>query len=231
MNNQCAIFSTAYFPPIGYFKALSRHGGHGLLLLEAHENYRKQSWRNRCNILSANGELSLSIPVTVGEDRSIRSVLIDYSKDWLRQHQRALVSAYNSTPFFEYYQDDIFAVMESGETHLFDFNLNIIRCVARLAGLRLDLRLTEAYIDMRQVEAVQTVHKEQAGQDNQAGQVACLSSILDLRATFDPKKKELSAAYATAPYYQVFSEKFGFVPDLSILDLLFNEGPNSYSFL
>ncbi len=214
MNNRSTIFSTAYFPPIGYFKALSCHGD-GLLLLEAHENYRKQSWRNRCNILSANGELSLSVPVTVGEDRSIRSVRIDYSKDWLRQHQRALVSAYNSTPFFEYYMDDIFSVMESGEEHLFDFNLNIIKCVARFAGLCLDLKLTDRYLDLKQME---TAHS-----DNQ--------QIVDLRSTFDPKKKEFATAYETAPYYQVFSEKFGFVPGLSILDLLFNEGPNSYSFL
>ncbi len=229
MNRKCAIFSTAYFPPIGYFKALSRHGGDGLLLLEAHENYRKQSWRNRCNILSANGVLPLSIPVTVGEDRSIRSVQIDYSKDWLRQHQRALVSAYNSTPFFEYYMDDIFAVMECGETHLFDFNLNIIRCVARLAGLRMDLQLTEEYLG---AEDIRPNLNQASGQDSdmESGE-APIMEVTDLRATFDPKKKELSAAYETAPYYQVFSGKFGFVPGLSILDLLFNEGPNSYSFL
>ncbi len=204
MNNRCPIFSTAYFPPIGYFKALSRYGN-GLLLLEAAEHYRKQSWRTRCNILSANGVLSLSVPVIVPEDKDIGRVEIDYSKDWLRQHERALVSAYNSTPFFEYYQDEIFAVLESGERYLFDLNRRIIECVSRLVGLKVEISLTSEYIS-----------------DYQG---------LDLRGVFDPKKKELPEEYQCSPYYQVFSEKFGFVDGLSILDLLFNEGPNSYSFL
>ncbi len=204
MNSRCPIFSTAYFPPIGYFKALSRYGN-GLLLLEACGHYRKQSWRTRCNILSANGVLSLSVPVVVPGDRDIRKVEIDYSKDWLRQHKRALISAYNSTPFFEYYQDDIFAVLDSGEKYLFDLNLHIMECVSRLAGLKTDIQLTSEYVS-----------------DYQG---------LDLREVFDPKKKEVPQEYHCAPYYQVFSEKFGFVDGLSILDLLFNEGPNSYSFL
>ncbi len=204
MNSQCPIFSTAYFPPIGYFKALSRHRN-GLLLLEAAEHYRKQSWRTRCNILSANGVLPLSVPVTVPHDKDIRKVEVDYTKDWLKQHKRALVSAYNSTPFFEYYQDDIFAVLDSGEKYLFDLNVRITECLLKLVGIKAEIRFTSEYISKYQ------------GQD--------------FREVFDPKKKELPQEFHCAPYYQVFSGKFGFVDGLSILDLLFNEGPNSYSFL
>jgi hypothetical protein len=115
-----ALLSTAYFPPVEYFVAMVNNKR---VKLEQYESYSKQSYRNRCNIFASDGTLSLTIPViTAGNNTPIRDIKIDYSKKWLLQHKRALVSAYMSSPFFEYYQDDIFNVLESGEEYLFDMN-------------------------------------------------------------------------------------------------------------
>ena len=105
------MVTTAYFPPVEYFMAAAATGH---LLIEDSESYVKQSYRNRCRIYACDGILSLTVPVSAPDgDRGIKSVRIDYSKPWLQQHERALVSAYRTSAFFEYYQDDVFAILES----------------------------------------------------------------------------------------------------------------------
>ena len=205
MNNHCDyLLTTAYFPPIEYFKALARGNS---IYIEACENFQKQSYRNRCNILASDGILSLTVPVSKGLGKNIREVEIDYSHPWLLQHKRALISAYMSSPFFEYYKDDIFKILESGETHLFTLNKRLTEKLAELAGIKCDIKYTEDYI----------------------GDYG--DRLVDLREKIHPKRKPFFQASPSDVYYQVFSDKFGFTGNLSILDLLFNEGPNAISFL
>ena len=203
-----AVLSSAYFPPIEYFRVIARVGN---VFLEANETFQKQTYRNRCKILAADGVLSLSIPLIKGEDRAIASMKIDYSKPWLQQHKRALISAYNSSPFFEYYQDDIFEILDRKYETLFQLNCAILDKMLRLLGLKNNLTMTTEYL-----------------QEYPEG-------VVDLRNTIHPKKKSNEPLAAPnikySDYYQVFIEKYGFVDDLSILDLLFNEGPNSISYL
>ena len=201
-----AVVTTAYFPPVEYFMAAAATGH---LLIEDSESYVKQSYRNRCRIYACDGILSLTVPVSASDgDRGIRSVMMDYSKPWLQQHERALVSAYRTSAFFEYYQDDVFAILDSRPQTLFELNTALTVRMLELLGLRCRVSFSGEYI-------------QEYGPD-----------VLDLRDVIHPKK--------TVPeifrnrfksYYQVFSEKFGFIPGLSALDLLFNEGPNALSFL
>lgn len=138
----------------------------------------------------------------------IRDIKIDYSEAWLIQHQRAIVSAYNSSPFFEYYMDDFFSIMDKKETFLFDLNLKLLQKALELAGLSSCLDFTQSFrVDYPEGDYRNSIQPKYKG-DN----------LLKIY------KKEKT-------YYQVFSNKFGFIPNLSILDLLSNEGPNAISFI
>lgn len=208
-SDRTALLSSAYFPPVDYFVAIVNSGS---VVVEQYENYSKQSYRNRCNIFACDGVLSLTIPVvTLGNNTPIREVKIDYSKKWLQQHKRALVSAYMSSPFFEYYQDDIFSVLESGEEYLFDMNLKLMDVIMENMGISKNIQLSLDYIQSKLLD----------------------SSIADYRERIHPKKVSpiFCDGIKQKPYYQVFSQKYGFISGLSVLDLLFNEGPESYRFL
>lgn len=199
------LLTTAYFPPIDYFKALYRGNR---IFMEAHEHFRKQSYRNRCSILASDGILSLTVPVLKGSGKPVREVEIDYSRPWFRQHKRALVSAYMSSPFFEYYKDDIFEILDGGVPLLFDLNRMLIDKLIEFVGIGNRIRYTDSYRSLYE------------------------DDIFDLREKIDPKKKCTVFGFSSSDaYYQVFSNKFGFVGNLSILDLLFNEGPEAASFL
>lgn len=208
-SDTSVLLSTAYFPPIDYFVAIANGGE---VRLEQCESYSKQSYRSRCNIFACDGVLSLTIPVvTSGNNTPIRDVKVDYTKKWLQQHTRALVSAYMSSPFFEYYQDEIFAVLESGEKYLFDLNCRLLDILMENLGLNKGIVLTEDYLPSHLI-----------GGD-----------VLDYRDKIHPKKGSpiFTEELKQKPYYQVFSQKYGFVSGLSVLDLLFNEGPQASSFL
>ena len=200
------MVTTAYFPPVEYFMAAAATEH---LLIEDSESYVKQSYRNRCRIYACDGILSLTVPVSAPDgDRWIRSVRIDYSKPWLQQHERTLVSAYRTSAFFEYYQDDVFAILDSRPQTLFELNTALTVKLLELLGLRCRVSFSGEYI-------------QEYGPD-----------VLDLRDAIHPKKAVPEMfRNRFKSYYQVFSEKFGFIPGLSALDLLFNEGPNALSFL
>lgn len=180
--------------------------------VEADENYQKQSWRNRCRILSANGPEDLHFPI-VHRDGShngipITEVEIDWRTDWLRRHKVAIDSAYRTSAFFDYYRDDFYAVMDRRPDRLFDFNLSLLRFFLESLGLPVDIRFTRAY-----------------------GSVP--GGCTDLREVIHPKRPDgiITSLGLPEEYFQVFSPKFGFVPGLSIMDLLFNEGPESISYI
>lgn len=203
------LLSTAYFPPVEYFAAMANAQQ---VLLERCETFRKQSYRTRCCIYGANGLLSLILPVKRDPTHNlpITEIEIDYRTNWVLQHERAMEAAYMTTPFFEYYKDDIYALLESRQSSLFALNLSIIRLLAEMAGISCEISFTEEF--RREPDC----------------------GTLDLRERISPKYKGgslLSELEIEKPYYQVFSHKQGFLPNLSMLDLLCNEGPNAISYL
>lgn len=201
------ILTTAYLPPLEYFFAIAASDR---VLIEQHEYYQKQSYRNRCVIYSTGGPEALTIPVVKdgGHSKPIRDIRIDYSEPWLQHHVRAMKAAYNSSPFYEYYADDFQAIFDRKPAFLFDLNEQLLYLVLELLGLKADISYSSEYI-----------------KDYGAG---------DFRSVIQPKYKGenlLEQYKKEKTYFQVFSIKSGFIPNLSVLDLLSNEGPNAISFL
>ncbi|MDR2125474.1 MAG: WbqC family protein [Prevotellaceae bacterium] len=204
MQTDEVYLSTAYFGNIQYF---SKFVAFQKVHIEQHENYIKQSFRNRCEILTANGKLALVIPVerNAGNKILIRDVCISYAQPWQNSHWRALETAYNSSPFFEYYFNDLKPFFTYKEKFLFDFNTKITNKILELLEINKELFFTEKY------------------------KVCDNDFMFDCRNSISPKtawqKRDLT--FAPQKYYQVFAQKFGFTANLSIIDLLFNEGTNA----
>lgn len=232
------LLSAAYFPPVQYFSALSqevvlRKGGGSIVTvpavayIEASENYQKQSYRNRCHFFSASGMQSLSFPVVHGENGCslpIREIKVDYSVPWVRQHKMAIVSAYKTSAFFEYYQDELFSILDSRPGTLWELNMSLILFFVRKIGIPVELVPTEDFT------ASEGVVGEGIWKDLPYN--AALDAV-DLRQVIHPKRTDdiMMRLGKEKPYFQVFARKHGFIPNLSIMDLLFNEGPDSVSYL
>ena len=223
------LLTTANFPPISYFAAIAeemeglvRIKGEdrksilsspllpSIIYIEACENYQKQSYRNRCHFYAADGIQSLSFPIVHEGNthkRPISEVKIDYSTPWILQHKRAIVSAYRTSAYFEYYQDELFAILDSKPERLIDLNTKLLEFFLEKTGIKAEIRMTESYGGSEDCE--------------------------DLREAIHPKRPDdtLKNLKLEKPYFQVFAEKHGFIPNLSIMDLLFNEGPDSIIYL
>ena len=196
------LLSTAYFPPVEFFALLA---GNSVVYLEACENYCKQSWRNRCRILTSNGPMDLRVPVVHGADlyhTRIDQVLVDYSTPWVGQTEYAIESAYSSSPFFLYYRDELFSILDSHPSTLWELNMRLISFFCRKIGIAPEIRPTVRW-------------SAGGGED-------------DYRQSLHPKRPPV---LPSRPYWQVFRDKFGFVEGLSIMDLLFCEGPESICYL
>jgi len=211
MENQKTevLLSSAYLAPIQYFTKLIRYPQ---IYIEYCESYLKQTYRNRTVILAANGPLQLSIPVADGPRAKgpIKDLKLSYEQPWQLMHWRGISSAYNSSPFFEYYADDLSPFFhEKKWKYLFDFNLEIQNTVLKAINLDVTIKPTLDYYP-----------KGQAPETTD-----------DFRYTIHPKhqNQEADPHFFPTPYTQVFNEKWGFVPNLSILDLLFSEGPETIS--
>ena len=191
-----------------------------VIYIEACENYQKQSYRNRCRFYAADGVQTLSFPVVHEggtHKHPVSEVKIDYSTPWLIQHERAIVSAYRTSAYFEYYQDELFAIMDSRPERLLDLNMSLLRFFVDKIGIKADIRLTSVY----------SPDGTLTGPDGE------VLDCEDLREVIHPKRpnsilKDLSLE---KPYFQVFAPKYGFKEDLSVMDLLFNEGPDSILYL
>ena len=201
-RDKTILLSSAYLPPIDYFRCLVAGNDH---LIEAHETYAKQSYRNRCYIYSANGKQPLIIPVIKvnGAQTKTKDIAISYKEKWQINHWRAITSAYNSSPFFLFYQDELRPFYQRNIPLLMDFNQLLLNKLLEMTGITATIRFTESY---------KKTHK----------------NIIDKRAVFDPKREN---SFFYNPYVQVFSNKSGFLPGLSIIDLLFNLGPETRSYL
>lgn len=198
MENVC--LTSAYLAPVEYYSAMAKAD---TVFLEHCEFYEKQSYRNRCNIAGANGQLALTIPVekSKGSRMLTRDVRISEHSDWQLQHWRSIESAYNSTPFFEYYKDDLIPFYEKDWIFLWDFNTEIQTKMLELLDLQVDIQLTKEY------------------------KVDFDENVQDVRNSIHPKKETDVGSLKT--YYQVFEQRFGFIPNLSSIDLLFNMGNES----
>ncbi len=199
-----------------------------VVLIEACEHYAKQSWRNRCRFYAADGAQTLNYPVC-HEDfgKPISRMRIDWKTDWLTRHERAIVSAYRTSPYFEYYQDELFAILDSRPELMLDFNTEILRFLLRKTCIPAEIRFTA---DWAAPEADGIISR---GRDSGTGGIQSVTvdgdRVADLREAIHPKRPNtiMKDLGLDRPYWQVFSPKSGFIPGLSIMDLLFNEGPDS----
>ena len=270
-----ALLSTTYFGPVQWYQKLNRHR----CIIEQHDNFVKQTYRNRCVIASANGPQTLTVPIERydGMKCAMRDIHISDHGNWRHLHWQALVSAYGETPFFEYYADDIRPFFEEHRwKYLLDFNLDITHTLCSLLDVRPDLTLSDHYIDADETicgsgslsgaaagfeEAVKGLDgaaeslrgavkglggakgldgaaagfggavKGSDGAAESLGSSSACSLFVDYRDAIRPKHPLPDAEFEARPYYQVRAQRHGFLPNLSVLDLLFNEGPEGIFWL
>jgi hypothetical protein len=196
------LLTTAYLPPVDYFTLLVQHD---IVLIEAFENYQKQSYRNRCRISGPNGVNVLSVPVDKQGKQKVlmKDLRISYHQPWPKLHWRTITTAYNNSPFFMFYRDELEPFYHKRYDFLLDFNFELLQLVLKWLRCDRELRYSTFF------ESVGT-------------------QIMDYRYLLHPKKE---ITHPCKPYHQVFFDTFGFIQGLSIIDLIFNEGPGSVDFI
>jgi len=207
MNSSRVLLNTAYFPPIQYFSKIVKYNK---VIIEQYESYGKQSFRNRCDIYGANGKLTLSVPVVEGARKKVltKDVKIEYITNWQKIHFKSMESAYRRSPYYEYYIDDIEPLFIKNYNYLLEFNNAIIEVVNDILDISPEIEMTGDYI-------------------------TDLEGFSDWREGIHPKKsrRKEDNEFTPTEYTQVFSDRGGFIPNLSILDLIFNMGPESLDYL
>ena len=196
-----ALFIPTYFSPISQYGMIFQSDH---LEFEAEDNFQKQTYRNRCYIYGANGKQLLNIPITHSKSelkQKTKDILIEEGSNWQKQHYKSLKTAYNSSPFFEFYEDDLMKIFSANYKYLLDVNIDSFLFINDALELLKQHSLTEEYVD---------------------------NASKDFRNLASVKKHPKTNCVS---YIQVFDDKFGFLQNLSILDLLFMEGPNTISFL
>jgi len=198
-----AVLPMCYLPPVELFVELNKYKPN--VLIEREEHFPKQTYRNRANIYSPDGVLALTVPVVKGSKNhtKIKEVKISYDFKWQRLHWMGLQTCYRSSAYFEYYEDDFVPFYEKNFAYLFDYNQHLFELLVKLTKIKTSLIYTDTY-------------------ENE------YPSLIDLRNTISPKKEN---EFAQKPYFQVFEDRHGFIKNLSIVDLLFNQGPQSLSYL
>lgn len=216
MGDKC-LLSTTYFGPIQWYQKLYR-AEH--VYIERWESFQKQTYRNRCHIATTQGLQALTVPIEHGDSPLIKDIRISDHGNWRHLHWNALQSAYGESPFFEYYQDDIRPFFESPRvgasggmrrwTYLLDFNEEIRQKLCELLDIYPQVSYTDSYIPDSSLLTIPSV---------------------SFRDTIRPKHPAVDPDFTPKRYYQVYEGKHGFLPNLSILDLLFNMGPESIFYL
>jgi hypothetical protein len=200
------ILPLTYLGNILYYAHLTS----GRCTIDIHSNYIKQTYTNRCSIISANGIQDLTIPIIKPKEKTpIKDIRISSHDNWQQLHWRAIQSAYNSTPFYEYFCDDYLPFYQKKWDFLLDFNLKIQEKTLELLNFqKIESYLSDTYIEKSNF------------------------NTKDLREVINPKKFDVSLYNnLNTPYYQIFNQKFGFMPNLSIIDLLFNMGNEARIYL
>jgi len=204
MSNK-VLLSTAYLPPLQYFSKLIKYDE---IVIEAHENFVKQTYRNRCNIYSANGLLPLSIPVKKNNTKTkIKDITIDYDTNWRKMHWKSIESAYRSSAFFEFYADYLIPFYYKRYQFLIDFNHDLLKMLAQQLEIDMNITYTGKFFFPDDIP------------------------FDDFRDVIHPKKTQNDPDFNVNSYFQVFLEKYGFISNLSIIDLLFNVGPETLKYL
>lgn len=208
-NQTMALLATTYFGPVQWYQKLNRYDE---VQVERYDTFRKQTFRNRCVIATTNGLQALTVPVERPDDGLHATVLKDLRisdhGNWRHLHWHALMTAYNESPFFEYYADDLHPFFERKWEFLYDFNTEICEKLCELIDIRPNVTPTNEY------------HAH-----------CTIDNMHDFRDVIDPKHPLSDDGFAPKRYYQVYERRFGFQANLSILDLLFNMGPESVFYL
>jgi hypothetical protein len=201
LNNVLQVIDCQYFGCVSYYTGLFQYSNNEI---EQFDNYQKMSFRNRCTIVGSNGLVDLSIPVVGGRNKKqlMRDVKIDYSQAWQRQHIKTINSCYGKAPFYEYYINDIEKLIKCQSVFLFDFNWKIMLWLKKIIQITTDINFTKTFV-ANYVEEF----------------------IIDNRNKWVPKNYQLIDG--VIKYQQVFEDKIGFQKNVSIIDLLFCEGPNA----
>ncbi len=196
MSNN-TLLPTAYLAPIYYYAVLFQHNN---CMFEHHEHFVKQSLRNRCEIYGANGKILLTIPKERkgSSKKKIRDIKIKYTENWQQEHWNAIKYCYKSSPFFDYYENDLHIFFKQRETYLVDFNMKLQELILSFLHKDITYSSSKEYL--------------------------ISNDFTDLRADLFINKNQKR-------YDQVFMEKHGFIANLSIIDLLFNLGPESEDYL
>ncbi len=194
------LLSIAYFPPISYFAAMAQSKS---VMIEANEHYQKKTYRSRCYIAGPHGKQTLNIPIIrpSNNQTKIKDALIGGDQNWQKQHWNSIITAYNSSPFLLYYQDEIKDTLFKKYDTIWELNNELLKLLIELLQLNIEIKYTSEY-------------------------KKSYESILDYRELSSPKSN-----IKINDYIQVFGDKHGFINDLSILDLLFNLGPEASSYL
>ena len=202
------LLSITYFGPVQWYQKLHRSER---VLIEKHESFVKQTYRNRCTIATTNGPQTLSLPTQhTGNSKSVVCTAISSHGNWQHQHWNAIASAYGESAFFDYYADDLRPFFDGQWPSLFDFDMAITWKMCELLDIRPNIEFTTEYV---------------AAKDIAPGH------ITDLREAIRPKNPPADSSFQPKEYYQVYSQKHGFLPNMSILDLLLNMGPEAVFYL
>tara|TARA_Y100000385_G_C12893412_1_gene551011 strand:+ start:185 stop:793 length:609 start_codon:yes stop_codon:yes gene_type:complete len=197
------VLSSVYAGNLVYYSLIANSNK---IILDVYENFNKQSFRNRCVIASPNGPLKLIIPVVRSSKNIVKDVKIDNTQNWKKIHWKSLESSYRSSPYFEFYEDEFYSLyFKNKNDFLFDFNNKINLAILKCLGIETEIIISSSYVE-KDLE------------------------IEDFRNIIPSKSKDLEK-FKEIKYNQVFQEKQSFLPNLSILDLLFNEGPLAKQFL
>ena len=201
-----SLLTSTYFGPVQWYQKLNQSD---CCLIERHDHFVKQTYRNRCVIATTSGLQALTVPIEryEGAHCEMRDIRISDHGSWRHLHWNALQSAYGESPFFEFYADDLSPFFERRWEFLFDFNTAITRKMCELLDVHPQIAFTEAYASAEE------------------------EGVTDFRDAIRPKHPLPDDGFRLRRYYQVYEQKHGFQPNLSILDLLFNEGPEAVLYL
>jgi hypothetical protein len=200
MNMKNVLLPVFYLPSISWFSVFLNPENE--IVFEQFESFPKQTYRNRANIYGANGKLSLIIPIHHNGKREMKDIEISYREDWQNLHWKSIKTTYQSSPYFEFYEDKFRKIFDLKEKHLLDFNLKALEIIQQILKTEKAHSLNEEYIK--------------------------IPEEINFREKFSAK---LPSEFEMEDYYQTFSDKLGFLKDLSILDLICNKGPETLTYI